>query len=257
LAVPIAVAAAFPPTRRTLALFSIVFVFLGYRTFVRNGQWNDRVKFYEAERAGFPHEARILASLGTAYAMTGEVKKAIAANEEARKYVNRLNPFYYKSGVIMIDLNLSTLYSQMGDAVRSIEEARRVLSVEPGQLAALRLLFQGQFASGQYDAARKTLRAIVPQTPLSVDYLRQMREIESRLGNTAILPVLDAQIAELTVTVPNEKAPILEDRRPKHIMVTLFIVLVSVMTLLTAVFLVLNRSLGEVVRWLRTGSTFL
>lgn len=253
----IAVAAVFPPTRRTFALFSIVFVFLGYRTFVRNGQWNDRVKFYEAERAAFPQEARILASLGTAYAMTGEVKKAITTNEEARKYINRLNPYYYKPGVIIVDLNLSTLYSQMGDSVRSMEEARRVLSVEPEQLAALRLLFQAQFLSGEYKDARKTLLGIVKQTPLNVEYLRQMREVEKRLGNDAILPVLDAQIAELVVKVPqdSEKLPALEDRRPKHMMVILFVVLVSLMALLTAVFLVLKRSFSEVVRWIRTGST--
>lgn len=261
--IAIALAAAFPPRRLTVALFSIVFVFLGYRTFVRNGEWNDRVKFWEAHREAFPYDVKVLGSLAGSLAKVGEVKKAIAVNLEAQKYLDRLNPFYYKEGALIVSLNLATLYGEMDDGPRALEQARLALSVEPDMVMALRIVSRVQLASGDYEGARKTLQRLIA-SDANLETLKGLRAVESNLRNTNEVQRLDLQISgienigtgpSIEATAPEKPPRDVKSERLKGMTTILFVALVLVMGFLIFAFTVLKRHTGEVLRWVWTGST--
>ena len=235
-----------------------VFLFLGYKTFTRNNQWNDRSAFYEAHRAEFPNEARVLASLASSYAVKGEVRKAIGANLEARKNLNSLNAFYYKFGVMVTDLNLATLYTETGDNAKAREEALRVLSVEPNQELALGILFRQEYQADNMEAARRVLQRLITLKPNDLDLRMSMREVLERLNDTAEIPRLDVSIAEMKAkreAARKEAIVFKETKRPTYINYVLFATTFIGMWIAIFVFVILKRHGGEIVRWIQTGST--
>jgi tetratricopeptide (TPR) repeat protein len=258
----IALASIFPPRRLTVALFSVVFVLLGYRAGVRNNEWNDRIRFYEAHREAFPRDVKVLASLGASYALEGQVKNAIAANLEARKYLDTLNPFYRKANATIVDMNLAILYTQMGDRARAIQQARRVLSVDPTQLTSLQILSRAQVELGEYEEALKTLQRTLALVPGDSESLYRLREVEKALGHAAEFAAIDTRIRDMEAkakelaektSAGGVKEP--QDRRSQYLTPILFGFLVGGFGLLVFIFLVFKRHLSEVIRWVRTGST--
>jgi tetratricopeptide (TPR) repeat protein len=264
--IAIALASAFPPRRLTVALFSVVFVFLGYRSFVRNAEWNDRVQFWELHRREFPQDVKILASLAANLATQGEIKKAIEVNLEAKKYLHRLNAFYSKEGTLIVDMNLSTLYTQMGDSVRALQEARQVLAVDPDNLMALRLVSRAQVELGEHEEARKTLERTLKVEPRDAESILRLRDLEESHGDAEALAKIEARIQELhtqaTAAATNleaSKPPASEEPkepRSKGALTAFFFgFLVVTLGYLGFAVLVFKQYGGEVIRWVRTGST--
>jgi tetratricopeptide (TPR) repeat protein len=261
--IAIAIASLCPPRRLTVAIFSALFVLLGYRTFVRNAEWNDRIKFYEANREAFPRDVKVLASLGASYATQGEVKKALNVNLEAKKYLDTLNPFYFKEGSVIVDMNLATLYSQMGDWVHAIEESRRVLAVDHKNLVALRTLSRAYFELHEYAESRKALKRTLDSYPSDGESLIRLREVEKALGNSAEFAALDTSIkgieakatASMNKAVLEQQSKVAKDAPRPDLTFFFFGFLTVVLGGLAFVILVFKHHMAELVRWARTGST--
>lgn len=195
--IAIAAASVFKPNRKMLAVFCIIFAFLGYKTVKRNRQWKNRLEFLELSRTEFPHEARVLGSLATAYAMRGEINKAILLNQEARQYLPELNAFYRKSGILIIDFNLATLYMESGNLPKALEEAQRVLSVDPEQVGAYKIAASVKFQSGDFVGARTILQRALLVAPGDRALWNSMKMVEESLGDTAKSRDAAAKVVEL------------------------------------------------------------
>jgi hypothetical protein len=264
----IALASMIPPNRLTIGVVSIVVLFLGYRTHIRNEEWNDRIHFWEAHREAFPQDVKILGSLGVAYANFGEVRKAVAVNLEAEKYMGRLNPFYYREGALIVEMNLATLYSQMGDEKHAMEAARRALAVEPHIPAALRVVAEGQYKQEDYSGALKTLRKLKPGESMDLAGLQLQRAVEQELKLSGETQSTEVQIDKLKATINSLGTSLLDqqkkefgditDRRNsarKYFAPLIFGFVALALLLGILVYKILRNSLGEVFRWLMTGST--
>jgi tetratricopeptide (TPR) repeat protein len=264
----IALASAFPPNRLVVAGFSVVFVFLANRTYVRNGEWMDSIKFWELHREAFPQDAKVLGSLAVVYANFGEVNKAVAANLEAEKNLNRLNPFYYREGVVVVEMNLAALYSQMGDDVKAMNAAQRALSVESHIPAALRVVAESQYKAGDYEAALKTLKRLNPAANMDLAGLQLQNKVEEELKLPKAIESSQVQIDDMKRQINSIGPSLLANRKieqsdlstrqitaKKYLTPILFGFVAAGLLTLVLIYQILRRSLGEVIRWVTTGST--
>jgi tetratricopeptide (TPR) repeat protein len=255
--VAIALATLFQPTRRTVALFTAVFLFLGYRTMVRNVEWTDRVRFYELHREAFPEEPRLLASLGTAYAQKGEVKKAIEANQAARKHLDKLNAYYYRAGVQVIDMNLATLYGQIGDMPKMMEEAQRALTADQNMPAAWMMIGSAKFSEEDFRGALVAYERAWKINPMDLTFAQAVREASFRLGELDRVREIDVRISSLQKQLQKQD----EEKKPEPLRrawqptYVLFGTICVVLLTGVAFIRVGLKSFREVWLWLRTGST--
>jgi tetratricopeptide (TPR) repeat protein len=264
----IALASVVPPNRLTIGIFSVVVVLLGNRTFIRNGEWNDRIQFWESERDAFPHDVKVLGSLGVAYANFGEIRKAIAVNVEAEKYMGRLNPFYYREGALIVEMNLATMYSQIGDKAHAMQAAQKALAVEPVIPAALRVVAEGQYAAGDFAGALKTIKKLNPSTSMDLAALQLQHEAEVELKITAAAESSQEQIEQLTAKINSIGTSLIEAKKretgdvdvrrtnaKKRLPAILFGFIALLLVGAIATYKVLKNSLGDIFRWWATGST--
>lgn len=264
----IALASAFPINRITVAVFSLVIILLGHRTYIRNAEWNDSIKFWEAHHEAFPKDVKIMASLGVAYSNFGAIKKAIAINLEAQKYFDRLNAFYFREAAVIVEMNLATLYSQMDEPENAAQAAQRALSIEPRIPAALRIVAENQYRQGEFEAALKTLKRLNPVDGMDLSGLQLQHRVEEELKLAEAAERSQEQIDDLKRKINSIGTTLLADQKAsagkatlrqntakKYLPYILFGFVVAGLLSLVIVYQVFRASLGEVIRWVTTGST--
>ena len=196
--IAIAVAALCRAERKALlAGIAVILVVLSWRTVVRNSQWDDDIAFMELHRARFPQDPDILARLGSYYYVHGQVNKAVEVTLEARKYEDRLNPYYSQGRKTNIATNLVAMYFAKQDLESALKEARRAIALDPEQPMALRAVATVEMSNGHYAAARDAWRKLTEIQPEDPDAWLGLKEACRFLGDIGGMTTADHHFQEL------------------------------------------------------------
>ncbi|HYR84419.1 MAG TPA: tetratricopeptide repeat protein [Terriglobia bacterium] len=171
--------------RSVLVVVGALVIAFGFKTFMRNAEWNDQFAFLEANRAAFPRDPGILSRLAAYYFQSGYVNKSLELNLEARRYEDRYNAYYRQLGHLLTSINLAAIYQAKGNLQAAKTEALRAVAANPVEPMAWQTLGQIQFQLGDYERAQQSFRRLVTLRPDS-ESLRSFQLTATRLGNTSL-----------------------------------------------------------------------
>ena len=118
---------------------------------------------------------------------TDRGKEAIPYLQQAAK-----NPLYQTPEVAL--LNLGTCYTKLGELALAEQNVRQSLRLSPGNPQAFLQLAKINYQNGHNDAAIQYLDDVVRLTDPNAEALWRSLRIERRLGNTAVINSLAAQL---------------------------------------------------------------
>jgi tetratricopeptide (TPR) repeat protein len=150
-----------------------------------------------------------------------------------------------------VDLNLALLYVQGGTEKQALEEAQRVLAVEPKQETALRIVGDLQFQAGQFGEARRTYERLLLLGPSEEIWRRVARAYESE-GDSLKAAEATKKADALTAKPPPQQAT----NTPMSNRYRLGVLFSSIFAGLAIAALSLRFLYSEtkgIVYWLRTG----
>lgn len=136
-----------PGIMRT-ATICIVLILLIVRSWMRQYEWIDPVRFYEQTRAHAPNSYRVLNNLAMTYAQTGQTEKAMNAYAEGITQFSYVPNFYH---------NLANLHATNGDITQAERFFELALEVEPTFSFSRTALIELYGKTGQNEKLQKLL----------------------------------------------------------------------------------------------------
>jgi tetratricopeptide (TPR) repeat protein len=183
--------------KTVLAIVAVIVILLGIKTWLRNADWNDEIRFMELHRAAFPHDPQILSRLAAYYFLSGQVNKSLELNLEARRYEDRYNTYYRQQGLQLIAANLASTYFAKDDLAAAKTEALRSLAAKPDDEFALTILTEAESQLKEFQAAEQAAQKLVNVHGDSASW-RRLRIAAAQAGDreTVERAIVEAQKAE-------------------------------------------------------------
>ena len=184
--------------RLTVVLTVVVLATYGVRTFNRAAEWNNELAFFEAHRAAFPDDSRMLSNLAVRYRVRGHIRLAMETLEEARRHEDLLNPYYSTDGRLNVALNIAAVSLTLGDVERAEEEIHRALAIDPNSTRVRQMEGAFYVRVGEPERAALAYERLLEIEPNSLEGWTEARDVYLTMADQARADRAGTRIAELS-----------------------------------------------------------
>jgi len=176
------------PAKAALAVFTLLFVFLGYATAERNKVWLSEVTLWEDAAGKSPQKVRVLNNRAFAYMIEGELDIA------ARYYAELLAQFpEYPYG----HSNLGSIYEAQGRIAEAIQEYQEAVRLRPDNPLLRAKLGAAYDKAGSRLAAIEQLNAALAGDPSNPQIMALLALVLSKNGDFGRAAALAGKSLEL------------------------------------------------------------
>lgn len=152
-------------------IFSMIIVLCITRSYLRQYEWIDAVRFYEQTLRYAPKSTRVINNLGIELADRGKLDQAIAAYEKGLAIDPSVPNFYH---------NLANMYKTKGDFGKAEELYLKTIDVDPNFFFSYVSVIQLYVASNQKDKAIDFLKSkAIPAHPSNQNFQFLYNQLQS------------------------------------------------------------------------------
>lgn len=230
--------------RARVLLLVLVLLPLSVRTFRRNSDWLDPVRFMEMHRERFPTEPIILTNLSGHYATRGLINEALAASLDARKFEGRANAYYKNHVATVTAVNLGFQYLQANRIDEAEAESERALKLDADDTGALWMTGSVRLARKDFAGAADTYKKLAGLDPWSFNAWTMLGHALNESGDAEGVEIVRKRAAEIQ-RVSAELRPSRPPLRDGYRTMITYGMVVALLSLLTWAVLTVWRALNS------------